>query len=103
MMHNDNEAGVDAFGRTKRSHHQENMIEMDTLGKFVVKDEKNFPGVTFEIGTGKGLTQQLRKEIWDNKGDYKGKLVKYKYQDCGTKDLPRFPVWLGFRDPRDMD
>jgi DNA ligase-1 len=103
MMHNDNEAGVDAFGRTKRSHCQENMIEMDTLGKFVVKDEKKFPGVTFEIGTGKGLTQQLRKEIWDNKKDYKGKLVKYKYQDCGTKDAPRFPVWLGFRDSRDMD
>jgi DNA ligase-1 len=101
MMHNDNEPDVDMFGRTKRSHCQDGMVEMDTLGKFVVKDDKNFPGATFEIGTGQGLTQELRKKIWMNRNEFKGRFVKYKYQDCGTKDLPRFPVWLGFRDGRD--
>jgi len=103
MMHNDNEAGEDAFGRTKRSHCAENMIEMDTLGKFVVRDKKRFPNTTFEVGTGKGLTLAIRREIWKNKAKFIGAIIKYKYQECGTKDLPRFPVWLGFRDERDMD
>jgi DNA ligase-1 len=31
-----------------------------------------------------------------------GKLVKYKFQEAGAKDLPRFPVFLGIRHPDDM-
>jgi DNA ligase-1 len=95
MMHNDNEAEEDAFGRTKRASNQENKVEMNTLGKFTVKDIHT--GQVFDIGTGRGLTQEVRKQIWENRSKYKGKIIKYKYQECGTKDLPRFPVWLGFR------
>jgi DNA ligase-1 len=95
MMHNDNEAEEDAFGRTKRASNQENKVEMNTLGKFTVKDIHT--GQVFDIGTGRGLTQEVRKQIWENRAKYKGRIIKYKYQECGTKDLPRFPVWLGFR------
>jgi DNA ligase-1 len=95
MLHNENEAEEDAFGRTKRSSHQENKVELDTLGKFHVKDIHT--GQVFDVGTGRGLTQEVRKQIWENRAKYIGKIIKYKYQECGTKDLPRFPVWLGFR------
>jgi len=92
--------GVNELGKTKRSHKKADKAPADTLGEFRVKDMKT--GQEFCIGTGQGLTKQLRKEIWDNKDKYLGKIIKYKYQGCGQKDLPRFPSFLGFRDERDM-
>jgi DNA ligase-1 len=100
LMHNSNEKETDELGMSKRSKAQAGMIPAGMLGKFKVKDIKS--GVEFEIGTGLGLTQELRKDIWDNKGEYLGKLVKYKFQPAGVKDLPRFPVWLGFRHEDDL-
>jgi DNA ligase-1 len=104
QMHNDNEAEEDNFGRTKRSTMQENMVPMNTLGAFIVKEIGDTPwnGKEFRIGTGIGLTKILRQEIWDNKKEYLGKIIKYRYQEEGTKDLPRIPSFQGFRDKRDM-
>lgn len=100
QMHNNNEATKDVFGHTDRRSCQANLIPADTLGKFWVKDV--YSGVEFGIGTGKGLTKELRKEIWTNQSKYVGKLIKYKSQKFGEKDLPRIPVFLGFRDERDL-
>lgn len=104
LMHNENEAEEDNFGRTKRSKALEGMVPANTLGKFLVQEVGNTPwqNQKFAIGTGKGLTQALRQEIWDNKEKYIGKTVKYKFQPHGVLNLPRLPVWLGFRDPRDL-
>jgi DNA ligase-1 len=98
QMHNSNEQTKDAFGYSKRSSHKAGMVPMDTLGAFIVQDIKT--GVTFKVST--GMDAKTRKEVWDNRDSYKGKLLKYKYQEVGQKDLPRFPVWLGFRDVRDL-
>ena len=57
-MHNANEATKDAFGRTERSSHKENMIPMGTLGALQVRDVKS--GVEFEVGT--GFDDAQRKE-----------------------------------------
>jgi len=100
LMHNSNEKEVDELGMSKRSKALAGMIPAGMLGKFKVRDIKS--GVEFEIGTGLGLTQEMRKNIWKNKDKYLNKLVKYKFQPAGVKELPRFPVWLGFRDERDM-
>jgi len=97
-MHNANEAKKDAFGRTERSSCKANLIPTDTLGKLLVKDIKS--GIEFEIGT--GFNDELRKEIWDNQKKYIGKLAKYKSFLIGVKEKPRFPVFLGIRDKRDM-
>lgn len=91
---------VNELGLTKRSHKKSDKILANTLGEFVVKDLKL--KVEFTIGTGEGLTKELRQEIWDNKDKYIGKLVKYKYQGIGSQGKPRFPSFLGFRDERDM-
>jgi DNA ligase-1 len=97
-LHNANEATIDELGHTKRSSHKANMIPDDTLGAFHVKDIHT--GQEFKVST--GMDDALRKTIWQNRDSYIGKLVKYKYQPAGQKDLPRFPVFLGFRDERDM-
>lgn len=99
MMHNDNEKTLDAFGKSERSSHIENLKPANTLGKFLVRSETFGE---FKIGTGQGLTQELRKKIWDNQPEYMGKLVHFRYQPHGVKDKPRIPIYHGFRDTRDM-
>lgn len=99
LQTNQNTQSVDEFGLTKRSSHKAGKIGISMLGAFQVQDVKS--GQVFDIGTGEGLTRELRQEVWRNQSVYLGTLVKYKYQAEGQKDLPRFPVWLGFRDERD--
>jgi DNA ligase-1 len=97
-MHNANEAKKDAFGRTERSSAKAGLVPDGTLGKLFVRDVKT--SVEFEIGT--GFDDAQRAEIWKNKKTWLGKIVKYKYQACGMKDKPRFPVYIGIRDERDV-
>ena len=99
-MHNDNEATKDAFGHTIRSSHKENKRPAGTLGALVVRDIKT--EVEFEIGT--GFNDEQRQEIWDNREDkYIDKIVKYKhFAISGVLTKPRFPSYVGVRDPDDM-
>jgi DNA ligase 1 len=96
---NQNVAQQDAFGRTKRSTNQENMVPKDRLGKLNVRDLVT--KVEFDIGT--GFTAKDREDLWRNKGKLKGLIAKYKHQPSGADEKPRFPVWLGWRDKWDMD
>ena len=61
---------------------------------------RNSEGLEFSCGS--GLNDALRDEIWKNKSKYLGKLVKYKFMSKGIKDLPRHPVFMGFRDETDL-
>ena len=97
---NTNELEVNELGLSKRSHKKAGKVRAGYLGAFLVKDLK--AGTEFEIGTGDGLTKDLRAYIWNNQDKYLNKLIKYKHQPSGSKDKPRFPVWLGFRDERDL-
>jgi DNA ligase-1 len=98
---NENELERDELGYAKRSKAKAGMIDANTLGSFLVRDIYN--GKEFGIGGGTGVTQELRKEIWNNKDKYIGRIIKYKYQPVGVKELPRFPTFIGFRDEDDMD
>lgn len=96
LEHNANPAEKNELGFTKHSHRQEGKVLMDTLGALLV----NWRGLALRIGT--GFTQQERSIIWNNKEDYIGKLVKFKYFPIGMKDLPRHPIFLGWRDSSDV-
>lgn len=95
--HNTNEAEKDNFGRTKRSDKKEGKVPGNMLGKFILElpDGRRF-------GCGTGFDMEQRKEIWENKDKYLGKLVKFKYFEVGVKELPRHPVFLGFRHEDDI-
>lgn len=97
-MENQNEATKDAFGRTERSSHKDNKVGKGTLGAFVVEDLKTKQ--KFQIGT--GYTAADRANFWNRRAKLKGAIVKYRFFEVGVKDLPRFPVFQGFRDKRDM-
>jgi DNA ligase-1 len=96
-MHNGNVATTNELGRTARSSHQENKHGLGDLGALHLLTPD---GIEFFCGT--GFDDNLRKEIWDNRPKYLGRLTKYKHFPVGAKDLPRHPVFLGFRDKRDM-
>jgi DNA ligase-1 len=98
LLSNQNEAKTNALGHTERSSHKANMEGMNTMGCLNVRDLKS--KVEFSIGT--GFDADLRKHIWEGRKCVLGKIVKYKYFAGGSKDKPRFPVFLGFRDKRDM-
>jgi DNA ligase 1 len=100
MMHNNNESKKSNIGTNKRSLKKSGMFPSDTLGTFIVKDIKT--GIQFEIGTGEGLTQSFRKDIWISREQYLGKIIHYKHQPHGTKEKPRLPVFLGFRNVIDI-
>ena len=96
-LHNDNPAGTDAFGRTERSTAKAGLVATNTLGGFVLRRSDGR-----EFTCGSGLNDALRKKIWSNKKSYLGKLVKNKFMTTGIKDLPRHPVFIGFRDESDI-
>lgn len=98
LMHNNNEALKDNFGRTERSSHKANLEAAGALGALLVRDVKT--GIEFAIGT--GFDQALRQEIWDKKDTYLGQLVTYKCQITGMLVKPRFPVFVGFRSKDDL-
>jgi DNA ligase-1 len=98
---NNNEATVNALGRTKRSTHQENKVGKGTLGGFRCR-ELAPPYAEFNCGGGKLLTKQRRAELWEIKETLPGQILKFSNFPIGRKDAPRFPQALGFRSPEDM-
>lgn len=100
QMSNQNEKKTNELGKSKRSTKKEGMVPAGRLGEFWVKEIDT--GVEFGLGTGDGLTMELRQEIWDNQADYIGKIVTFQHRPAGRKDAPRFPVWIAFRSPDDM-
>lgn len=97
-LKNGNAAETNELGRTKRSTAAAGLSGKGTLGAFQVRDVVT--GVEFSIGT--GLTAAQRQSHWLNRDTILGGILKYKYFPVGVKDKPRHPVFLGFRDARDM-
>ena len=95
-MHNANEAKTNELGYTERSSCKENLIPMNTLGSLVLK----YGDSEFRCGT--GFSDAQRKEIWENKESYLGKLASIRYMSVGQAILPRTPSFQGFRDKDDM-
>ncbi len=95
-LKNNNEATTDETGRTKRSSHKANKSGRGDLGALVLQHN----GDTFTCGT--GFTDAERADIWDNQDKYLGRLAKVKFFAIGAYDKPRHPVFLGWRDKRDV-
>ena len=96
-MHNGNEAVVSELGRTKRSSHQAGKSGRGDLGALVVR---GCGGSEFNIGT--GFNDAERAAIWDDRDRYLGRIAKFKHFPVGAKELPRHPVFLGWRDRIDL-
>lgn len=98
LKHNDNAAEKNALGHTERSTKKEGMVLGGVLGGLEVRDVKT--GVEFCIGG--GFTAADRAALWADRDSLVGRTTKYKYFASGSKDKPRFPVWLGWRNSIDL-
>ena len=96
-MHNANEATRNELGYIERSSHKDNLVGRGDLGALVLETAD---GQKFNCGT--GFDDALRAEIWANKDAYIGRMAKVKSFLIGVKDLPRFPVFISFRDEADL-
>ncbi len=99
LLRNNNEAGTDARGLTKRSSHQENKAPAGIMGALAVEDLRTH--VEFAIGT--GFSAEERAWFWSNRSMLPGKIVTYDFFPVGVKDKPREPSYKGFRDRIDFD
>ena len=95
-MHNTNEQKRDELGYAERSSAKEGLVPTNTLGSLVLK----YNDTTFSCGT--GFDDKLRKEIWDNKELYLGKLASIRYMSVGMDKLPRCPSFVWFRSEDDL-
>jgi ATP-dependent DNA ligase len=92
-----NVATKDELGRTKRSSHKAGKKLAGVLGTLVGRSEK-----WGEIRAGSGFTYEQRVALWNDRKKLPGRIFTFKYVRAGVKDAPRFPIFVGFRDPRDM-
>ena len=102
QMHNDNPAFRNELGRTARSSAKAGKAGAGVLGKLNLRGlNGDYAGVEFDCGT--GFDAKEREELWAlDPSEVIGQIAKIKYFPTGSKDRPRHPVWLGFRDERDM-
>ena len=85
-------------GMSKSSSALEFKIPGNMLGSLVVRTPE---GVEFNIGT--GFDFDTRKQLWEERGTLAGKIVRWKSMLHGELNKPRHPVFLGIRDPIDLD
>ncbi len=101
LLHNSNEATVGLLGQTERGHSKAGMVGMGTLGALqVVGVGGRWDGVAFNIGS--GFDVATHRAIWENGEGWIGRLVKFKFFPLGSKEAPRFPIFLGERHPDDL-
>lgn len=99
LQHNENEATTNALGRTERSSAKAGKVAGGTMGKLLVRGlNGDYKDVEFAVGS--GFDQAQRDACWLNPPI--GAIAKVKYFSVGCKDKPRHPIFLGFRDKRDM-
>lgn len=94
QMENGNPSNYNLTGKMDRSKSLFGLTGKGTLGSLIVK---NTSGQIFTIGTGVGLTNKFRQEIWDNQPKYLGRTITYKCKLHGKKVLPRSPIMVGWR------
>ncbi len=94
LMHNENEATVDATGHMERSRHASGKRASGLMGALNVTHP-----IFGEFEVGCGFTTGDRLDFWQYPHAFIGKQITFKYQPFGMKDKPRCPVYKSLRHP----
>ncbi|KKK80098.1 hypothetical protein LCGC14_2826900 [marine sediment metagenome] len=97
-FHNANVAETNELGLTSRSSSKENKVPLEQVGSFMVRDLEE--GWVFEVH---GFSHTDAATWWATRDELLGKIITYKYLAVGMKDVPRHPIFKGFRDPLDLE
>jgi len=99
QMYNGNSIKRNAVGKMDRSSCQSKLIGKGTLGAFICRLEN---GIEVRVGTGVGLTDGRRADIWWDREAFLGKTIVIKHKPFGQKIKPRSPIYVGFRNEIDL-
>lgn len=91
------EKKTNELGYSETSKKKGDRIPIDKAADFVVMHEEER-----ELKVVIAMTDEQKKEVWKNREDYIGRTIEYKGLLVGSKDLPRHPVFLRFRDDKDV-
>lgn len=94
---NDNAAEENELGLTSRSSRKSGKRPGGTLGALLVRDVVT--GAQFSVS---GFDKATAQSIWNDRRSASGRVIKYKHQPSGAKDLPRFPKFIAFREKWDL-
>ena len=88
------EKKINELGRSVTSQKKADRVLINKASVFTVLYEGKELGVTI------ALTDPEKEEIWIHKDKYLGRWIEYKGMLVGSKDLPRHPIFLRYRDDK---
>lgn len=89
------EKKINELGRSVTSKKKDDRVLIEKASAFWVLYEGKPLKVTL------AMTDEEKIYVWRNKESYIGKYVEYKAMLIGSKDLPRHPTFLRFREDKD--
>lgn len=97
LYSNQNEAKKDNLGHTERSTCKEGLVAMEKLGALKLQTPEGK-----EFSCGSGFDDATRLQLWKERSALVGRLAKVKYFEQGNYDVPRFPIFMGWRSLEDL-
>lgn len=95
---NGNEQTTSETGYAQRSSHKENMVPSGLLGAYEVKIlNGEFAGKICMVSPALH-THEMLKEVWEDQWSHMFKTMTFTHFPHGSKDLPRFPKFLRWRE-----
>lgn len=109
-MANNNPMSIGLTGHAQRTTHKANMTGKMRLGGFEcvlkkVADELRAGDDISEkhiFGVGSGFDAEDRQRYWKERESLVGKTITIKHMPHGAKDVPRLPIFVGFRATEDL-
>lgn len=96
--HNENDAVTSNTGKAKRGHSKAGMKPTGMLGVLIGINDDKWPGQEVRIGS----SNLPKMKLAEASKHFVGQLVTFKHQPSGAKDAPRFAIYKGVRDRRDV-
>lgn len=93
-VNEDAEKKTNELGRSVTSKKKGDRHLIEKASAFVVNYEDKELKVTL------AMTDEEKEEVWRNKETYIGKWIEYKGMLVGSKDVPRHPVMIRFREDK---
>jgi DNA ligase-1 len=93
-VNEDAEKKINELGRSVTSKKKNERHTIEKASAFMVKYEGKDLKVVLS------MTDEEKEEVWENKENYIGRWISYKGMLVGSKDVPRHPVMIRFREPK---
>ena len=89
------EKKTNELGRSVTSKKKDDRVAIEKASAFLVYYNELPLKVTI------AMTDEQKCQVWTNQNDYIGSTIEYKGMLVGSKDRPRHPVFVRFREDKD--